>query len=31
LGKKAIEYSRTIREELWRAIPEMALDVKIIG
>jgi PadR family transcriptional regulator PadR len=31
LGKKAIEYSRTIREELCRAIPEMALDVKIIG
>lgn len=31
LGKKAIEYSRTIREELWKAIPGMALDVKIIG
>ncbi|HEX6890470.1 MAG TPA: helix-turn-helix transcriptional regulator [Chryseolinea sp.] len=31
LGKKAIEYSRSIREEFWRAIPDMALDVKIIG
>ena len=31
LGKKAIEYSRTTREELWKAIPEMALDVKMIG
>ena len=31
LGKKAIEYSRKIREELWKAIPEVALDVKIIG
>ena len=31
LGKKAIEHSRTIREGLWRAIPDMALDVKMIG
>ena len=27
-GKKAIEYSRSTRNKLWDAIPELALDVK---
>lgn len=27
-GKKAVEYSRNTREELWRAIPEVALKMK---
>ncbi|MBV6644375.1 MAG: helix-turn-helix transcriptional regulator [Cyclobacteriaceae bacterium] len=27
-GKKAIEYNRNVRDGLWRAIPEMALDLK---
>ena len=31
LGKKAMEYSKETRNELWRAIPKLALDVKIIG
>ncbi len=31
LGKKAIEYSKNTRNDLWKAIPKMALDVKIIG
>lgn len=30
LGKKAMEYSRATREELWRAIPKIALQVKIV-
>ncbi len=30
LGKRAMEYSRSTREELWRAIPKMALQVKIV-
>ena len=30
-GKKAIEYSRQTREELWKAIPKISLDLKIIG
>lgn len=30
-GKKAMEYSRTTREQLWKAIPKVALDVKIVG
>jgi PadR family transcriptional regulator PadR len=29
-GKKAVEYTRNTREDMWRAIPKMALDVKII-
>lgn len=29
-GRKAVEYTRTTREELWRAIPKMALEVKIV-
>ena len=31
LGKKAIEYSKDTRNELWKAIPKVALDLKIIG
>ena len=30
LGKKALEYSRQTREELWKAIPKISLDLKII-
>lgn len=30
-GKKAMEYTRTTREQLWKAIPKIALDVKIAG
>jgi PadR family transcriptional regulator, regulatory protein PadR len=29
LGKKAMEYSRSTREELWQAIPKVSLDLKI--
>jgi len=28
LGKKAMEYSRDTRNELWKAIPEIALGLK---
>lgn len=28
LGKKAMEYSRATRDELWRSIPKMALNLK---
>lgn len=31
LGKRAMEYSKTTRDELWRAIPKMALNVKFSG
>ena len=31
LGKKAIEYSRDTRNKLYRAIPSMALHLKVIG
>lgn len=27
-GKEAIEYTRTTRNELWNAIPKLALDIK---
>lgn len=30
-GKKAVEYTKSTREELWRAIPKIALDLKIAG
>jgi DNA-binding PadR family transcriptional regulator len=30
-GKKAMEYSRQTREELWKAIPKISLDLKIMG
>lgn len=28
LGKKAMEYSKSTRDQLWSAIPRVALDVK---
>ena len=31
LGKRAMEYSKATRDELWRAIPKMALNVKFSG
>jgi PadR family transcriptional regulator PadR len=31
LGKKAMEYSRDTRNDLWRAIPKMALELKGIA
>jgi PadR family transcriptional regulator, regulatory protein PadR len=31
LGKKAMQYSKDTRNELWKAIPKIALDLKIIG
>ena len=31
LGKKALQYSRETREELWRSIPKVSMDVKMIG
>lgn len=31
LGKKAMEHSKATRDELWRAIPKMALNVKMSG
>ncbi len=29
LGKKAMEYTKSTRNELWNAIPKMALELKI--
>jgi PadR family transcriptional regulator PadR len=31
LGKKAMEYSKNTRNQLWNDIPKIALDVKIVG
>lgn len=31
LGKRALEYSKTTREELWRAIPNVAWNIKYSG
>ena len=31
LGKKAMEYSKSTRDELWSAIPKMAWNVKVAG
>ncbi|MEO5979613.1 MAG: helix-turn-helix transcriptional regulator [Chryseolinea sp.] len=31
LGKKAIEYTKETREQLWNLIPKVALQVKIAG
>ncbi len=31
LGKRAVEYSKSTRDELWTAIPKMALTLKIAG
>ena len=30
LGKRAMEHSKETRDELWRAIPKMALNLKIV-
>src|SRR5689334_23802052 len=30
-GKKAMEYTRTTRNELWKAIPKVVWDVKMIS
>jgi PadR family transcriptional regulator, regulatory protein PadR len=30
-GKRAMEYTKTTREELWNAIPKIALNPKIVG
>lgn len=30
-GKRAMEYTKNTREELWRAIPNIAFDVKVIS
>ncbi|MDN5213394.1 helix-turn-helix transcriptional regulator [Fulvivirgaceae bacterium BMA12] len=30
LGKKALEYTRSTRNELWEAIPKIAFDLKLI-
>lgn len=30
LGKKAIQYSKSTREELWRAIPKTVLQVTLV-
>lgn len=30
-GKKAMESTRDARSQLWRAIPKVALDLKIVG
>lgn len=29
-GKKALEYSKDVRTELWNAIPDVAFDVKVV-
>ena len=31
LGKRAMEYVKNTRDELWRAIPEIALSRKFVG
>lgn len=31
LGKRAMEYCKQTRNELWQAIPKVALELKIIG
>ena len=31
LGKRAMEYTKTTREELWSAIPKVALNVKFVS
>lgn len=30
-GKKAMEYTKSTRDDLWKAIPKVALDVKMVG
>ena len=31
LGKRAMEHTKSTRDELWSAIPKMALNLKIVG
>jgi PadR family transcriptional regulator PadR len=31
LGKKAMEYSKDTRNDLWKSIPRVALELKIVG
>jgi|SRR5688572_23436394 DNA-binding PadR family transcriptional regulator len=31
LGKRALEYTKTTRENLWKAIPEIALNPRFTG
>lgn len=31
LGKRAMEYTKNTRNELWDAIPKIALDLKLVG
>ena len=31
LGKRAMEHSKSTRDELWSAIPKMALNLKMVG
>jgi PadR family transcriptional regulator PadR len=31
LGKKAVEYARETREQLWKAIPKISMNLKIAG
>lgn len=31
LGKRAVEYTKSTRDELWSAIPKMALNPKIVS
>jgi PadR family transcriptional regulator, regulatory protein PadR len=31
LGKKAMEYSRSTRDNLWRSIPKVVLEIRIPG
>jgi hypothetical protein len=31
MGKKAIQYSKTTRDELWQAIPMMVLQINMEG
>jgi PadR family transcriptional regulator PadR len=30
-GKKAMEYTKNTRDELWKAIPKVALNLKMVG
>ena len=31
LGKRAMEHTKSTRDELWNAIPKMALNLKMVG
>ncbi|HWA35830.1 MAG TPA: helix-turn-helix transcriptional regulator [Cyclobacteriaceae bacterium] len=30
-GKKAVEYTKATRDELWKSIPKVALNLKMVG